>query len=225
MPELLSAITVPPASGLPPQGLVVMLHGWGANAEDVLGLAEWMNLPDCALVFPNAPLPHPFNPVGRMWYDLPVDATGFPDRALFRATAMHQRPDLIASRQQLMELLDALTQSLGIPLARAILGGFSQGGAMALDVGLGLPLAGVISLSGYLHAPVVSTQSAPATLMVHGDEDMVVPLAASYEARDRLKAAGVTVDYHEFAMGHEIQLPALQVMSGFAQRCLAGDRA
>ncbi len=222
MSERLSAKTVPPASGLPPQGLIVMLHGWGANAEDVLGLAEWMNLPDCQLVFPNASLPHPFNPVGRMWYALPVDATGFPDRDLFRATAMHQRPDLIASRQQLIEFLQTLTTSLGIPLARTLLGGFSQGGAMALDVGWDLPLAGVMSLSGYLHAPVAPNPTPSPLLMVHGTQDMVVPVAASYEARDCLQAAGATVDYHEFAMGHEIQLSALQVMSGFAQRCLAG---
>ncbi len=202
-----------------------MLHGWGANAEDVLGLAEYMNLPTCQLVFPNASLPHPFNPVGKMWYALPLDATGFPDRAAFRATVMHKRPDLMTSRQQLTDFLHTLATSTGIPLSRTILGGFSQGGAMALDVGLQLPLAGVVSLSGYLHAPIAPAPALPPILppilMVHGRQDQVVPLTASHEARDRLQAAGASVEYHEFSMGHEIQIPVLQAIHRFVNPLLS----
>ncbi len=224
MSELLQAITVPPAGQSPqaaPQSLVVILHGWGANAEDVLGLADYLELPGCQLVFPDAPLPHPFNPVGKMWYELPLDATGFPDRAAFRATAMNQRPDLRASRQLLLDFLRSLSATTGIPLHRTILGGFSQGGAMALDVGWSLPLAGLFSLSGYLHAPVAPLGSAvPPLLMVHGRQDLVVPLAASHEARDRLLAAGAQIDYQEFDMGHEIQLAALKSLCDFVNQIL-----
>jgi phospholipase/carboxylesterase len=198
-----------------------MLHGWGANAEDVLGLAEYMNLPACQLAFPNASLPHPFNPVGKMWYELPLDATGFPDRAVFQATAMHQRPDLMASRQALIDFLHALATNTGIPLSRTILGGFSQGGAMALDVGLHLPLAGVVSLSGYLHAPPPPSPTAPPILMVHGQQDQVVPLSASHDARDRLQTAGASVEYYEFPMGHEIQIPVLQAIRRFVNPLLS----
>jgi phospholipase/carboxylesterase len=235
-------MTVPPVADRPPQGLLVMLHGWGANAEDVLGLADYMNLPNWYLVFPNAPLPHPYNPVGRMWYDLPLDATGMPDRAAFQASAMNQRADLLASRTQLVAFLHSLANTTGVPLERTVLGGFSQGGAMTLDVGPQLPLAGLISLSGYLHAPVssapvssapvssasvsskldstASSPSLPPILMVHGRQDVVVPLTAAQDARDRLRTAGAQVDYHEFTMGHEIQLPALQAIQHFVRPLL-----
>ncbi|PSP21779.1 MAG: serine esterase [Cyanobacteria bacterium SW_8_48_13] len=66
----LEAISVPPATGNPPNQLFVALHGWGSNAQDLASLAPMLNLGNCQMVFPHAPFPHPHVPGGKMWYNL-----------------------------------------------------------------------------------------------------------------------------------------------------------
>jgi phospholipase/carboxylesterase len=191
----------------------VGLHGWGANAQDLAGLAPYMNLSNCQLLFPDAPLPHPQVPGGRMWY-------GFPAGYDFRTMPnFEQQSDVQNSRRQLQDWLRSLPKQTGIPLMQTILAGFSQGGAMTLDVGLHLPLAGLVVMSGYLHAPLSLSANAPTppVFMVHGRFDPVVPLAAAHQARDALVEAGVVVDYAEYDMGHEIQPAALAQIRSFVQ--------
>ncbi|NMF66437.1 alpha/beta hydrolase [Brasilonema octagenarum] len=205
MTNTLDFISVPPKTGQPPKGLIVTLHGWGANAEDVASLSRFFNLPDYQFLFPNAPFPHPNSSVGRAWYDL-------------RMENMYQ--GLVESRQQLTDWLQSLEKSTGVPLSRTILSGFSQGGAMTLDVGLKLPLAGLISLSGYLHQDVksVKTQnvaSLPPVLIMHGRQDTVVPLQAAVSARKFLESLGAAVEYYEFDMGHEIRPEMLEFLRNF----------
>jgi phospholipase/carboxylesterase len=217
---LLEAITVPPKSGRSPIGLLVILHGWGANAQDVAAIANYLNLPDYYLAFPNAPFAHPYAPSGKMWYDLPSDFR-FQDSPDFE-----NRQDVTTSRHELMDWLNAIADSTNIPLSRTILSGFSQGGAMTLDLGFTQPLAGLMVLSGYLHAPVkVQTTSPPPVLMVHGRQDPVVPLLAAQQAKDSLLAQGVNVDYREFEMGHEIQFEVLEQMQEFSQTILPPHRS
>jgi len=208
----LQAITVPPTTGQPPQGAIVILHGWGANAQDVLSLANFIDLPDYQMVFPDAPFAHPQVTGGKMWYN-------FPSNFQFQSTeGFRDRPDLSASRQSLTEFLTALPAQTGVPLTQTILGGFSQGGAMTLDVGLSLPLAGLMVLSGYLHAPLqLAGTSFPPVLMVHGRQDAVVPLSAAHQAKDGLQNLGVKLQYVEFDMGHEIQPVVLEQMQSFAK--------
>jgi phospholipase/carboxylesterase len=196
-----------------PQGLVVILHGWGANARDVAALAGFVHLPHYQLLFPNAPFPYPYAPEGRVWYNFPSDYS-FLGKAEFR-----NQPELQESRKQLTDWLYSLEESTGIPLSRTILGGFSQGGAMTLDVGLHLPLAALMVLSGYLHAPIKAGESIarPPVLMVHGRQDQVVPLTAAWQARDRLLEMKVPVQYHELDMGHEIQPKVLSLMQSFIE--------
>ncbi|HIK46333.1 MAG TPA: esterase [Leptolyngbyaceae cyanobacterium M65_K2018_010] len=199
----------------PPQGQadwqLVALHGWGANAADLVGLAPYLRLTQFTLVFPDAPLAHPQVPGGRMWY-------GFPWGYDFRQPHdFGQQPDLEASRQALRTWLKDLSQTNQIPLEQTILAGFSQGGAMALDVGMELPLAGQISLSGYLHGPVAAPVSPRPVLMVHGSFDPIVPIAKAYEARDALQAQGQSVTFHEMAMGHEISPPIIGLISTFCE--------
>ncbi|PSB33738.1 alpha/beta hydrolase [Stenomitos frigidus] len=214
----LQVITVPPATGEPPQGLIVILHGWGASAQDVFSLAPFIGLPDYQLVFPDAPFAHPYAAGGRMWYD-------FPGNFNFQSTpAFASRDDLSTSRQLLTDLIKALPETTGVPLSRTILGGFSQGAAMTLDVGLGLPLAGLMVLSGYLHAPIAHQQAAfPPTLMVHGRQDLVVPLSAAQQSLRNLQALGVSVRYQEFDMGHEIQPLVLKQVQSFVEELLPNN--
>jgi phospholipase/carboxylesterase len=209
----LKAISIPPQTNQPPQGMVVLLHGWGANGQDLVGLANYLDLPNYQLVFPEAPLPHPYNPVGKMWYDLP-DSYAF-----FDSPEFGDRSDLSHSRQLLLDFLHDCSQQTGVPLSRTILGGFSQGGAMTLDLGVRLPLAGLMVLSGYLHAPLaLQIEALPPVLMVHGQQDAVVPIEAARKAKASLTGLGITVEYQEYeAMGHEIQLMVLERLQNFVK--------
>jgi phospholipase/carboxylesterase len=203
----LQFITVPPATSQPPAGLIVTLHGWGANAQDVASLLPFFNLPDYQFMFPDAPYPHPHSPVGKAWYDLSPEN-------------MYQ--GLAESRQLLIDWLQSLETSTGVPLSRTILSGFSQGGAMTLDVGLNLPLAGLVVMSGYLHpgAGTVTQSSIPPILIAHGRYDEVVPLQAALKARETVESQGVAVEYHEFDMGHEITPQMLEVVRNFIENAI-----
>ncbi|MEH1874608.1 alpha/beta hydrolase [Nostoc sp.] len=192
----------------PPSGLIVTLHGWGANAEDVASLLPLLNLPDYQFVLPNAPYPHPYSAVGRAWYDLRVE---------------NMYEGLAESRQLLRDFLQSLESTTGVPLSRTILSGFSQGGAMTLDVGSKLPLAGLVVMSGYLHPDAVraNQKGIPPTLISHGKYDEVVPLQAALRARETLKSLNVAVEYHEFDMGHEINPQTLEVLRNFVVNTIA----
>jgi phospholipase/carboxylesterase len=187
-----------------------MLHGWGANAQDVSFLCSLLELPNCQFILPDAPLPHPYSIGGKMWYDLNENLT-------FRSD-ISQQQDLQTSRQLLQEWLRSLEATTGVPLSRTILGGFSQGGAMTLDVGLSLPLAGMMILSGYQHSPLVSQPKYPPILMVYGRQDPVVPLMAAHIARDNLASIEAPFQYKEFDMGHEISPLVLNEMQQFIEQ-------
>jgi phospholipase/carboxylesterase len=202
----MQAISIPAKSGSP-AALMVMLHGWGANAEDVAFLCSLLDLPDCQFVLPDAPLQHPYSPAGKMWYDLADNVTFQSD--------LSTQPDLQTSRQLLLDWLKSLPALTGVSLDRTFLGGFSQGGAMTLDVGLALPLAGLLVLSGYLHRPLSAQPSYPPILMVHGRQDPVVPLVAAARSRAALDAIAAPVTYQEFDMGHEISPLVLNEIQQF----------
>ncbi|QLE55440.1 alpha/beta hydrolase [Nostoc sp. TCL26-01] len=194
--------TVPPANSQTPAGLIVTLHGWGANADDVASLMPYFNLPDYQFVFPNAPYPYPYSPLGRAWYDLRVE---------------NMYEGLAESREQLKNFVLSLESSTGVPLSRTVLSGFSQGGAMTFDVGSKLPLAGLVVMSGYLHPEAIAPDNTniPPTLILHGRRDEVVPLQAAIKARQTVESLGVPVQYHEFDTGHEINLQMLDVSRNF----------
>ena len=199
----LAFITTPPATGNPPTHLLVALHGWGANQEDLTFMASALNLPGYQFFFPDAPFPHSQVPGGRAWYALErMDEEGF-----------------LESRQRLLTWLLSLEEETGVPLSRTILSGFSQGGGMTLEVGLSLPLAGLCVLSGFLpRDPQPQASVFPPVLMVHGRQDPVIPLREAQQARDRLLALGVQVAYQTFDMGHTIDLPALALMESFIKK-------
>lgn len=196
----LQFLTVPPANGQAPSKLMVCLHGWGANMQDLPPIAPMLNLPEYQFLFTDAPFRHPQVPGGKMWYDL----------------KSQNYQGLTESRQLLINWLQSLENSTGVPLSSTILMGFSQGGAMTLDVGLTLPLAGLVSLSGFLHsAPQLADRTRSPILMVHGRQDPIIPLEAARGARDSLTWLGIAVKYQEFNMGHEIRPEVLHLMQSF----------
>ncbi|MEM9903877.1 MAG: hypothetical protein AAF921_02490 [Cyanobacteria bacterium P01_D01_bin.44] len=206
----LQAISVSPKTDST-NSLLVMLHGWGANAQDVAGLASYLNLSGYQMCFPDAPFPHPMAPGGRMWYNFPTNYD------FQHPHDFEQQTDLQTSRQQLITWLQSLESATGIPLEKTVLGGFSQGGAMTLDVGPQLPLAGMLVLSGYGHAPIAKPATPCPLLMIHGRQDLVVPLPRAHAAKSELTQQGWTVDYQEFDMGHEISLDALKQVGQFCK--------
>lgn len=207
MTPVLDFIRVSPTTKQTPKALIVTLHGWGANAQDVASLIPYINLPDYEFLLPNAPYPYPYADTGRAWYDL-------------RTENMYD--GLVESKQLLIDWLQSLEANTGVPLSRTILSGFSQGGAMTLDVGLSLPLAGLVVMSGYPHPSVetLNPGNFPPTLIMHGTKDEVIPLQAAIKSRDMAKSLGVAVEYHEFEMGHEINLPMLEALRTFVVKTI-----
>jgi len=185
-----------------PTFLLVMLHGWGANCEDFVDLARSLDLPEFGYFFPNAPFNHPQIVGGRAWYEL--------ESAEYKG--------LEQSQQLLLTWLKSLNSETGVPLANTFVAGFSQGGAMTLDVALKLPVAGICSMSGYLHyepKPLINTP--PPVLITHGTQDLVVPIDVARQAREQLSAINVGVQYQEFEMGHEITPPVWELLKQFIQ--------
>ena len=162
--------------------------------------AKVLNLAGFGYMFPNAPFDHFQVPGGKAWYALEnKEFTGLAD-----------------SRDLLIDWLNSLEETTGVPLERTIMAGFSQGGAMTLDVGLTLPLAALCSFSGYLHyQPQQSDRTYPPTLIVHGTEDPVVPRQAAEKARDELTKIGVAVQYQTFKMAHEVKDDAIALFKEF----------
>ncbi|MEQ9548473.1 MAG: alpha/beta fold hydrolase [Coleofasciculus sp. G3-WIS-01] len=196
----LETISIPPATGQQPVGLVVILHGWGANAEDLQPLVPALALSNYHVLLPNAPFTHPHVPGGYMWYDL--------EREDYQGLAQSQRI--------LTDWLKSLESFTHIPLGSTIVMGFSQGGAMALDVGLHLPLAGLVSMSGYWHrTPQEIEPPLPPVLIVHGRQDNVVPLRVAHRLRDYLLALGAPMQYKEVDMGHEIAPEVVEIVQDF----------
>ena len=201
----LKFISIPPQTRKPPHGLIVMMHGWGANAEDLTSLAAMLRLPEYQFIFPQAPLAHPQSPLGRAWYALETP----------------EYRGLAETQAEVKDWLKSLEADTGVPLSKTILGGFSQGGAMTLDVGRFFPLAGLISLSGYLHfSPEPLDHPLSPVLIVHGRQDPVVPVEAAQQARNVFQQLGASVDYQEFNMGHEIRPEVLGLIRSFVMNCM-----
>jgi phospholipase/carboxylesterase len=180
---------------------LVLLHGWGADADDLMDLGHQLLGPDAekvSVVALRAPLPHPGG-LGRQWYDL-----GRPDWT-----------QLAAARADLLRRLQGLARE--VPMERTALLGFSQGAAMALDVAIGaeLPLAGVIGCSGYPHPGWEPRPPRTPILLTHGTQDPVVPHEACERLERCLQDSGGSVRRLSFSGGHGIDPELFPAMRDF----------
>lgn len=194
-----------PAAG-EPEGLLILHHGRGADEQDLLTLADVLD-PTRRLhvVTPRAPLTLP-DWTGYHWYT--VSRVGYPDPDTFEA-----------ARRQLGELHDELWQRTGIAPERTVLGGFSMGAvmsyAMALSADRPAPRA-ILAFSGFiptveLWQPDLAARTAVRVFIAHGRRDQVIDVEFARAAAQRLRDAGLTVDYRESEAGHHIdprELPA-----------------
>ena len=211
-------------TGPQPRASVIVLHGLGADGNDFVPVAGQLDLSavgDVRFVFPHAPImPVTINggqPM-RAWYDI-------------CSADLLQREDEAGLRRSLAQV-EALIQReklRGIPAARIVLAGFSQGCALALLTGLrhGEKLGGIVGMSGYLPLAAMTAaerhaaNAATPIFLAHGRMDPVVPLARASASRDALELLGYTVAWHEYPMAHSVCMEEIGELNGWLLAALA----
>jgi phospholipase/carboxylesterase len=201
--------------------MVVFLHGYGADGADLLGLADALapHLPQTAFLAPDAPEPCSGNPFGRQWFPIPW---------LDGSTDAARDAGLAAASVDLNGFLDQRLSEEGLPPQALALLGFSQGAMMAMHVAprRPQPVAGVVAISGRLMFPdalASQAQVKPPVLLIHGDQDPVVPFQDMSLAGTALVAAGFETYGHVMqGTGHGIAPDGLGVALQFLQERLPG---
>ena len=215
-------------TGDDPVATIIWLHGLGADGWDFVPIVREMPLPeDMALrfIFPHAaerPVTINNGYVMRAWYDIAMnDIARLPDETGIRE-----------SQAEVVRLI-ARERDRGMPPERIVLAGFSQGGAMALQVGLRYAerLAGIVALSSYLVLGESLEKEAAAAnrltpiLMVHGTEDPVIPLPLAEASRKALEANGYRVQWHTWPMPHSVCAEEVTAIAQFLEDVLGDGSA
>ncbi len=198
------------ASDRPP--MAVLLHGLGADEQDLFGLSPFL---DPRLVVVSARAPHEAQPMGHSWFD--IDWSESPPRIDFQ--------HVVESRDAILRFAGEAALAYGADPSRVWLVGFSQGASMAAACALARPemLRGIVAHSGRITRRAVPSLPVPGlagfpVLWQHGRSDPVVPVAFGHEARDVLGALGLRVDYREYPIGHEISEQSLRDLAGWLTR-------
>lgn len=223
MSTLLDCVVLEP--GRPADAAVIWLHGLGASGHDFPPVVAELGLPEdhaIRFVFPHAPrIPVTINGgmVMPAWYDiLNMD---FDQRRV-------DEDGVRASAARLEDLV-ARERERGIPAARTVLAGFSQGGAIALHAGLRHPerLAGVLALSTYLAVDGDAEDERAASnldvpiLQCHGSQDPMVPMTKGEAARDRLRELGYEVEWEDYPMQHQVCMEEIERIGAWLRRVLS----
>ena len=174
--------------------MVIFLHGYGADGNDLFGLADVLadHLPDTRFEAPNAPERCRNNPMGYQWFPIPyMDGSS----EVEAGTSMARSVDI------LNRYLDEIAEATGIGPEKTVLFGFSQGTMMSLHVAMrrARAVAGIAGFSGRLLVPERLENEItvkPPVLLVHGDQDPLVPPSSMAEAATALEAVGVDVRTH-----------------------------
>jgi phospholipase/carboxylesterase len=201
--------------------LVVFLHGYGADGNDLIDIGRaWQSLlPDTAFVSPHAPRPCGQAPTGREWFPLT-----FRDPGERWAGVTNAAPVLTS-------FLDAELARHALPPSALALVGFSQGTMMALHVGLrrAVPPAAIVGYSGMLVVPedvepekfAAEIKSRPPVLLIHGDQDPLIPVQALMHAAQGLAALDVPAEWHiSPGVGHGIDQEGMRQGGEFLKRFL-----
>ena len=205
--ELLYTAHVP--EGVGPHPTILLLHGWGASAHDLIGLAPILHGGRAIVLCPQGPLAFQAGPgaIGYGWFPLTQGRPPAPE-------------EVEASLAQVGRFLDAACDRYPVDPKRLIMAGFSQGGFMAYQLALREPerYAGLMALSSWL--PAEAARAIPKrpehaelpTLVVHGSNDPMIGIERAYASRDALLELGVPTVFREYDMGHEIHPDALREM-------------
>ena len=204
----------PPATGAAPARIVLLLHGYGADGDDLIGLAPaWAPaMPDTLFVSPHAPFPCEGAPFGRQWF------------GIYGRDDEMRLAGLRAASAMVDAFIDDLLDETGLPPAALTLAGFSQGTMLALHTGprRAEPLAGILGYSGRLLAPELLDGEALSRLpvaLIHGERDELVPYSSMAEAAAALEQAGFAVETHgRPGLGHGIDPAGMQAGLAFMAR-------
>jgi len=213
-----------PRSG-PARQLVVFLHGYGADGNDLIDIGRaWQGLlPHAAFVSPHAPRPCGQAPSGREWFPLTFRN---PEE---RWTGVNEAAPILES------FLDAELARRSLPPSALALVGFSQGTMMSLHVGLRRTVApaAIIGYSGMLVVPetvdpdafAAEIRSRPPVLLIHGDGDQLIPVVALFHAAQGLAALEIPVQWHiSTGIGHGIDEEGLRQGGEFLAKCFAARK-
>ncbi|MEP9353031.1 dienelactone hydrolase family protein [Xanthobacter sp. KR7-65] len=212
-----------PRTGRDPDCLVVLLHGYGADGNDLIDIGNaWADLlPGAAFVSPHAPDPCEGAPMGRQWFPLTFRDPHELARGVEGAAPL------------LRDFLDAELEKYALPPERLALVGFSQGAMMALKIATTAPVApaAVVGYSGMWveamggRGAEITLPVRPPVLLVHGTEDELIPAQALFASAQGLAAAGVPVEWHlSQGIGHGIDEGGLAHGGAFLAEFLAPRR-
>jgi phospholipase/carboxylesterase len=225
---------------------VVLLHGFGAPGNDLVPLAQYLPVPaGTRFAFPAAPLSLGMGGMGldfglgsmdsRAWWMIDMERIERRIRSGGRGHTelTEEVPEgLEPARTQLLSALGEMERSLGVPEGQVVLGGFSQGAMLSLDVALRSqrPLAGLVLMSGTLLCkpewlPLMPARRGLPVLQSHGRQDMLLPFAIAEDLREHLRGAGLAVEFLPFSGGHEIPPQVLKAAEKFLQRVLSPSGA
>ena len=205
--------TIYEPSGDGPHPTILTLHGRGANALDLLGLAPLVCSGKFLMICPQGPLETPIGPgaSGYAWY--PMSMGGPPDVGA-----------ILSSREKLQQFLDACLKRYPIDGKKLVVLGFSQGGVMAYSLALSNPerFAGLAVLSSWLPKELIpklsinneAVQSLP-TIVQHGSQDQMIEIQRARDSVERLRALRVPLTYRDYDMGHEITPRSLTDLSAW----------
>ncbi len=203
--NLMHTVHVPAGDG--PFPTLVALHGWGASAHDLLGLAPFLLGGEALVICPQGPVQVPIGQgmEGYGWF--PLSEGGPLDEEAFRMAG-----------DELKGFLDEALERYPADPRKRVLLGFSQGGVMAYDLALREPgrWAGLAALSSWLPGPLVKgiprldAHTGFPVFVCHGSEDPMIPIERAQESRDALLPFDVSLTYREYPMGHEIRPESLR---------------
>ena len=212
MPPLALLYTAHVPAGDGPFPTVLALHGWGASAHDLIGLAPLLHGGDALVLCPEGPVETPIGPglMGHGWF--PITMGSPPDPAAFARGA-----------EEIEGFLEAALARYPVDVGKLVLLGFSQGGVMAYDLFLRAPerFAGLVALSSWLPdglvqaAPVAEVLATRPVLVMHGTKDPMIEVERARESRARLVGLEASLTYREYEMGHEIAPDALRELLGW----------
>jgi len=222
MTTTFTAHRLPPASGLKPDSIVVLIHGYGANGEDLLSLGSaWASLlPNTLFVAPDGPDTSELNPFGNQWFGL---GDWDPAQKLTETQIDRMVKDIQGLTPSFNRYLDELLEIHGLPSEKLALVGFSQGAMVALHLALHRPLcAGVVAYSGaFLDDPKETKISHPPILLIHGLDDQLLAPFFSQMAEEHLKALHVPVTLSLLpGLSHGIDERGLNIGGAFLKKNL-----
>ena len=207
-----------PANGATPQSLVILLHGIGADGNDLIGLTpHWARLlPDTEFVSPHAPYRYDVAPQGRQWFSI-----GDFSPEMLLAGVRETAPIL-------NQFIDEQLARTGLSDDRLALVGFSQGAMMALFVALRRTqlMTGVIGYSGRMvgmETTADEVKSRPPVLLIHGASDDLIPADAMLETAQNLALSAIGAQWHICSnLGHGIDQAGLEIGGRFLRDCFTG---